>query len=247
MSDVDFGKTATDYARHRAGFPPLLVERLGELARGRALDLGTGTGTLARLLAAKGCRVIALDPSRDMLAQARRLAPTLDHLAARAEQVPLRDGSLDLVTAGQCWHWFDRPAAAREARRLLRPGGALVIAHHDWIPLPGNLVEAMEALVLAHNPAWRGAGTTGLYPAWLKDAALAGFVGLETFSVDVPAVYTHESWRGRVRACAGVGASLPPEAVARFDAEHAALLRARFPAEPLEVPHRLWALVARAP
>ena len=248
MSEVDFGRTAADYARHRAGFPPVLGERLAALGvlRGRALDLGTGTGTLARLLAGHGLRVVGLDPARAML-----LAAPPPVVVARAEATPFADASFDLVTAGQCWHWFDRPRAAREARRLLRPGGALVVAHYDWLPLPGNVVEATEDLILAHNPAWTGSrhtalsSGTGLYPAWLADLALAGLEGLETFSVDVPAVYSHEGWAGRIRASAGVAASLPPDAVARFDAEHRALLRARFPHEPLVVPHRLWAAVGR--
>jgi SAM-dependent methyltransferase len=255
VSDVDFGKTAADYARHRAGFPPALPERLaamGVLRAGlRALDLGTGTGTLARWLARAGCAVVGLDPAVPMLRQAQALdreeALRIGYVAARAERVPLPDASLDLVTAGQCWHWFDRTRVAAEARRLLRPGGALVIAHYDWVPLPGNVVEATERLVLEHNARWTGAGTTGLYPAWLADVALAGFERLETFSTDVPATYTHEGWRGRIRACAGVGASLAPDAVARFDAALAALLRARFPAESLEVPHRVFAVVSRSP
>lgn len=252
---VDFARTASDYALHRVGFPcqlPGRLEAMGVLRPGlRALDVGTGTGTLARWLARAGARAVGLDPGLPLLRQGRGLDAqeglAVARMAGRAEALPLREGSLDLVTAGQCWHWFDRPRAAAEARRVLRPGGALVVAHYDWLPRPGNVVEAMERLVLAHNPRWTGAGTTGLYPAWLADVAEAGFEGLETFSLDVPATYSHEAWRGRVRASAGVGASLAPEAVARFDAEHAALLAERFPREPLTVPHRLWAVVCRAP
>lgn len=255
MSEVDFGKTAVDYARHRAGFPRELPERLvamGALRAGiAALDVGTGAGTVVRWLAAFGARAVGLDPAAPLLREGRALdaaeGVVVPRVAGRAEALPFADGTFDLVTAGQCWHWFDRPRAAAEARRVLRPGGALVIAHYDWVPRPGNVVEAMERLVLEHNPAWRGAGTTGLYPAWLGDVADAGFVEVETFSVDVPAVYTHEAWRGRVRACGGVGASLPPDAVERFDRAHAALLRERFPHEPLVVPHRLWAVVCRRP
>jgi len=61
--------------------------------------------------------------------------------------------------------------------------------------------------------------------------------------VDVP--FTHDAWRGRMRSSNGVGASLSAAEVAAFDAELARLLRERFPEEPLVVPHRVWALVAR--
>ena len=73
----------------------------------------------------------------------------------------------------------------------------------------------------------------------VEDLSVAGFTGLETFSFDLDVPYSHAGWRGRIRASAGVAASLAPDAVERFDAEHEALLRARFPADPLPVPHRV--------
>ena len=79
------------------------------------------------------------------------------------------------------------------------------------------------------------------------DAGRAGFRDTEIFAYEHAQVISHEAWRGRIRASAGVGASLSPEAVARFDAEFAELLRVRFPEEPLTVPHRVFALVAVRP
>lgn len=255
MQGVEFGKTAADYARHRAGFPARFFQRLradGVVAAGdRALDLGTGTGTIARGLAGMGLRVIGLDPAPSMLVEARRLAgeegTSPRWVVARAEATGLAGGGFDVVCAGQCWHWFDRPRAAAEVARLLVPGGRAVIAHFDWLPYPGNLVEATERLVLAHNPAWTGAGTTGFHPRWAADLKAAGLVELESWSFDTEVAYTHESWAGRIRACAGVAASLPPEKVAAFDREHRRMLRERFPAEPMLVPHRVWTLIGRKP
>jgi len=251
----DFGKTSADYGRFRQGFPAAFFARLAAFDVGgpgrRVLDVGTGTGTVARGLALGGAAVVGLDPSPAMLAEGVRLdaeaGVTVVRLVARAEAAPFRDGAFDVVTAGQCWHWFDRARAAAEARRLLLPGGRLVIAHFDWIPAAGNVVEATERLIRRHNPAWTFGGGLGIYPMWLRDAADAGFRNLETFSFDVDVPYSHEAWRGRIRASAGVGPSLAPDAVAAFDAEHAAMLARDFAAEPLAVPHRVWALVARAP
>ncbi len=73
----DFGRTAADYARHRAGFPASLFERLCGLGIGLegqdVVDLGTGTGTLGRGFARRGCRVIGIDPAAEMLEQAKAL------------------------------------------------------------------------------------------------------------------------------------------------------------------------------
>jgi SAM-dependent methyltransferase len=251
----DFGAAADDYRRYRAGFPDSLFERLGEFGIGRAgqeiVDLGTGTGSLARGFARRGCRVIGIDPDSRLLAQARALdaeaGVEVDYRIGRAESTALAAASVDVVTAGQCWHWFDRTAAAREASRILRPDGRILIAHFDWIPLPGNLVEATEKLILAHSPGWAGAGGMGVYPLWLRDLGEAGFRDIEIFSYDLDVPYTPEAWRGRVRASGGVGGTLSEERVAAFDREFESLLRERFPAQVLRVHHRVFAVVADAP
>jgi len=252
---IDFGKTASDYGQYRAGFPEALFDRLSASGLGRAgqrmLDLGTGTGTLARGFALRGGRVTALDPAWPLLLEGRQLdqatGVTINRLVARSEATGLAGQRFDLVTAGQCWHWFDRAAAALEVRRLLVPGGHLVITHFDWLPLPGNVVEATEQLILKHNPAWHLGGGTGLYPAWLTDVAVAGFRDIETFSFDTPVLYSHAAWRGRIRASAGVAASLPPPQVAQFDAELKSTLVTHFPQDPLQVPHRVFALITTTP
>jgi SAM-dependent methyltransferase len=250
---IDFGKTADDYGSYRQGFPERFFAQLQQLQllrpAVRALDLGTGTGSIARGLAHAGCTATGIDIAAELLDQARRLDAAagleVNYQLAPAEDTGLPAASFELITAGQCWHWFDRPRAAAEVRRLLVPDGAVVIAHLDWIPLPGNLVEATEQLIRVHNPAWAMGGGSGMYPAWLRDLAIAGFSDLQTFSFDLDLVYTVEAWRGRIRASAGIAASLPPEAVARFDQELGELLARDFPGDPLSVHHRVWAVTAR--
>jgi ubiquinone/menaquinone biosynthesis C-methylase UbiE len=251
--NVDFGRTAADYGRHRAGFPDAFFERvfaMNAVRRGdRVLDLGTGTGSLARGFARRGCSALGLDRSAALLERARELDAVagveVRYIEALAEELPFGEASFDVVCAGQCWHWFDRARAAAQAHRVLVPGGRLLLAHFDWIPVRGNVVDATERLIERHNPAWKLGGGNGIHAYELSDAAAAGFTDIESFSFDLPVEYAHEGWRGRIRASAGVAASLTPDAVSAFDADLAALLRRDFPGDPIAVPHRVWAVVAR--
>ena len=251
----DFGKTAGDYARWRVGFPDALWDRLRIFGIGEPgqeiLDIGTGTGTLARGFVRRGCRVTGLDPAAELLEEAERLdrkaAVQIRYVNAPAEATGLPDDAFDGVTAGQCWHWMDRPRAAREVLRVLRPGGFFVMTHFNWIPLPGNCADATEQLIMKFNPHWNLGGRSGIFPEWPRDAGIAGFGAIEIFSFDVPVGYRHEAWRGRVRASAGVAATLAADRVEKFDQALRVLLAERFPENPLEIPHRVYTVVRRAP
>jgi len=258
--NVNFGLTADDYAKHRAGFPDAFFDRVyadGFVKPGASLlDLGTGTGTLARGFALRGCRVTGIDPAAEMLEQAKEMdklaGVEIEYRVAKAEATGLPDSSFDVVTAGQCWHWFDRPKAAQEVKRILKPGGTVIIAHFDWLPLTGNVVELTEQLIVKYNPAWKFGGGLGIYPQWLHDLGEAGFADIRTFSFDVDVQYSPIAWRGRIRASAGVGASLMPEQVERFDSELKQMLEAQNQASAgkealLFIPHRVFAVTAQNP
>jgi SAM-dependent methyltransferase len=254
---IDFGTRSDDYAEHRPGFPASFYDRLEGFAAldgARALDLGTGPGVIAIELAARGAAVTGIDIAENQIRAAelraaeRGLADRCAFRVAPAEATGLEHASVDLVTAGQCWIWFDQDRALAEVLRILRPGGLVVIAHYCYLPAHSAVAAATEALILEHNPGWGMGGHDGLYPEHIDAVIGGGFDFVEQFCYDHDQSFTHAGWRGRIRTCNGVGSgAMTPREVAAFDAALAQLLRDRFPCEPLAIKHRVWAVVARRP
>jgi len=131
---ASFGAAAGAYAEHRPDYPATAIDwALGpvrSLARTPAeiLDLGAGTGKLTAQLASRRLHgvaphVVAIEPDRDMLSELARTPPAVTAILGRAEAIPLPDGSVDAVLAGQSAHWFDLDRAMPEIYRVLTPGG----------------------------------------------------------------------------------------------------------------------------
>lgn len=252
---VDFGLTSEDYAKHRAGFPQKFFERIQRFGIGtqnqKILDIGTGTGTLARGFARQQAIVTGLDISQELIETAKRLDAMenlhIDYIVSSCEEMDFAAESFDCVTAGQCWHWFNRSAVAQKIKHILKPNGFLVIAHFDWLPINDNLVDVTEKLILKYNPQWKMHSGTGIYPQWFTDVATAGFCDIESYTFDVSVPYTHEGWRGRIRASAGVGASLSTDEVQKFDEELTTIMTEQFPEDPQPIPHRTFTLICKKP
>ncbi|HSS66961.1 MAG TPA: class I SAM-dependent methyltransferase [Nocardioidaceae bacterium] len=143
-----FGSVAADYARYRPDYPADAVSWLVGDAPATVLELGAGTGKLTRSICTLGHRVIATDPDEEMLAMLRDAVPEATALASTAEEIPLRASSVDVVVAGQAFHWFDAERTWPEIARVLRPGGALALAWNSgdvrvpWVRKVLSLIES---------------------------------------------------------------------------------------------------------
>jgi SAM-dependent methyltransferase len=136
-----FSNRVENYARYRPGYPTEVVEVLEKacgLKRDSVVaDIASGTGIFTRLLLANGNPVFGVEPNADM----RRVGeeclarfPNFTSISGTAEQTGLPDHSVDLVSAAQAAHWFDRGKALREFQRILRPSGYVALLWNDrWL------------------------------------------------------------------------------------------------------------------
>jgi SAM-dependent methyltransferase len=148
MSDVShyrpterFSGLSDLYSRHRPTYPAaaldLIQARCGLGPGALLVDVGCGTGISTRLFAARGARVIGIEPNDDMRARAEAVpapdgGPAPEYRQGTAEATGLPDAcAAAAVLAAQAFHWFDAPAALREFRRILRPGGHVALVWNE--------------------------------------------------------------------------------------------------------------------
>ena len=195
--------------RRCAAIPPSdtsMLERLVAPAGKDVVDVGCGGGALVRDLAAAGARPIGVEISEEQLAGARaRDDGSARYLVGRAEALPLENASVDLVVFMRSLHHVPGEhlqAGLREARRVLRPGGAVYVAE----PLAEGDFFALTSMVEDEVEVRRAA------QAALADAGQAGLERAVTVDYEVTACLTGvEAFRART-------VSVDPERGPVFDA-----------------------------
>lgn len=226
----DWGKVSGDYAKYRDIYPDIFYGKIAErglCVKGHTvLDLGTGTGVLPRNMYRYGAKWVATDISENQILYARELSaecPDIKYLVAAAEDICFPDDSFDVITACQCYWYFDYKRLSPALARMLKSDGKLLLLYMAWLPFEDRIAGESEKLVLKYSPNWSGAGEF-VHPISPSEEIYDFFepVFHEEYLVDVP--FTRMSWHGRLKACRGVGASLSPEEIARWEAEHKKLL-----------------------
>lgn len=237
----DWGRTSKDYAKYRDIYPQefydTIIHRKLCINGQHVLDIGTGTGVLPRNMYRHGAKWTGTDISENQIEQAKILSQgmDIDYCVSSAENLDFPDQSFDVVTACQCFWYFDHERTMPKLFRLLTPDGRILVLYMAWLPFDDEIAGASEQLVLQYNPTWSGAGET-IHPISIPDCYNAQFelVYHEEYPLNVH--FTRESWNGRMKACRGIGASLTEAEVAAWEREHMELL-ARIAPPEFDVSH----------
>ncbi len=198
-----FSNRVEDYVRYRPNYPRALVGLLEDecgLTRESVIaDVGSGTGILSELFLRGGNRVYGVEPNREMREAGERLLSSYENFTSvdgRAEATTLDDSSVDFVTAGQAFHWFDPASARREFKRILRDGGWAVLVWNDRRTEGTPLLADYERLLNEYGTDYKEVSSK-----WAEGesiSALFGAGGFRTKEFDNEQVVDFDGLKGRL-------------------------------------------------
>jgi SAM-dependent methyltransferase len=198
-----FSNRVEDYIKYRPTYPSALVRLLedecGLTPASVVADVGSGTGILSELFLRNGNRVYGVEPNREMREACERLLSAYENFVSvdgRAEETTLADASVDFVTAGQAFHWFDPAAARREFERVLKGGGWAVLVWNSRRTEGTPLLAEYEQLLLEYGTDYREVSSK-----WAEGESIGALFGPEevrTKTFDNEQVLDFDGLKGRL-------------------------------------------------
>ncbi|MGJ5207812.1 class I SAM-dependent methyltransferase [Bradyrhizobium sp. HKCCYLR20261] len=183
-----FDQVANAYQASRPDYPAALVDDVvafADLKRGDAvLEIGCGTGQATKSFAARGLRIVAIDPGPEMLRAARETLANYDHvelIETTFEAWPPNNATFRLVMAAQSWHWVAQELRFAKAAEALSRNGSLAVFGHVPVGLPALLTEQFREISLRHTGTWGPPPEAGYLPSgpfkgWFDESGLFGAV-----------------------------------------------------------------------
>ncbi|HKG12257.1 MAG TPA: class I SAM-dependent methyltransferase [Pyrinomonadaceae bacterium] len=198
-----FSNRVEDYIKYRPDYPRavvgLLEDECGLTRESVVADVGSGTGILSELFLSAGVRVYGVEPNREMREAGASLLSAYEGFVSvdgRAEETTLADASVDFVTAGQAFHWFDPAHARREFGRVLKGGGWAVLVWNDRRTEGTPLLAEYERLLLEYGTDYKE--VRGKWAEGESIKALFGASEVRTKTFDNEQVLDFDGLKGRL-------------------------------------------------
>jgi len=147
-----FSDRVEDYVKYRPTYPAAILSILQVGADRIVADIGSGTGISTELFLRNNNRVYAVEPNEAMRRKAEELLgqyPGFVSVDGTAEATGLPDSSIDLIVAGQAFHWFDRAPTRKEFVRISRPGATVALIWNERL-METPFEKEYEELILRH-------------------------------------------------------------------------------------------------
>lgn len=162
MSSTErFSTRVENYVKYRPSYPVAVVDLLrsecGLSPASTVADVGAGTGILSELLLETGATVYAIEPNAEMRGAAEQILANrkgFQSVVGTAEATSLDDESMDLVTAGQAFHWFEPTKTREEFRRILRHPKWVALIWNERIPKGNAFLEGYEEILQRFAPEY---------------------------------------------------------------------------------------------
>ena len=212
MSTENFTGRAEAYAKGRPGYPKSSIEYIRSLVPQNAIvaDIGAGTGKFTKALALCNYTVYAIEPNADMREQlVITLAsfPNAKILNGTDKETKLPDHSVDIVTIAHALHWFELNAFREECRRILKPGGLIIVVYN--IAHDGEIAtlskQAVDAFFVAPtvmdfpNPMEYTRDKWLAYIASMDNTPFPNDPGYDTHIAEINAKFENDSIDGLLR------------------------------------------------
>ena len=183
-----FTHRVNDYVKARPGYPVAVIDLLAAHAgfspTAVVADIGAGTGLLTQLLLQHSRRVYAVEPNQAMRSAAEAQLgqhPGFCSVNGSAEATTLADASVDFVCAGQAYHWFDRARAQHEFKRILKPGGQVVLVYNERHCQGNAFQAAYEALLQRYGTDYNAVPHHNIGEAAMRDFFAPGQSQIHVF------------------------------------------------------------------